>query len=237
MAGVGDPDRPSPGGERYRPLPGLTGLPAHLWAALSPRARAAVGALAVLALLAAGWAAVVLVPSSRDQARQREQGEQARQRALRAERARLTALAARPRSGVLASARPPAAPDAERERRQRMVGMLEATVLRDARARARRGELEGRPRRVRCSPFPASVHSPAPQDDLGRRRGRYECLAVLREFGATEGTEAGALGHLYRAQIDFGTSRYALCKVSAVPGEGGFTPSAPAPYVPVACGG
>lgn len=183
MDGGRHPGGPDPA-ERRHPLPGLAGLPGHLLGGLPPPVRRVLGALAVLLALVAGAGALVVVPSSREDARRLEAEERARQQATRRESVRLA----------------------------------------------------GPIRRARCSPFPPSVRSPAPEDVRGRGRGRYECLAATRDFGATEGTEAGSLGHPYRALVDFDAARYAFCKISMRPGEGGLTrPSAAA--VPRACGG
>ena len=70
----------------------------------------------------------------------------------------------------------------------------------------RAGTLEGTIRRVECEPFPRSLN---PERQLARRRVRLTCLAVTADF------EGGALGHPYRALIDFATGRYAFCKIAA----------------------
>ena len=120
--------------------------------------------------------------------------------------------------------------------RRRAVRMLEAAMYRDARSRVRRGLLAGPIIRARCSPFPASARPSPPEEDLGRAQGRYYCLAATRDFGATDGTEAGSLGHPYRALVDFEVGRYAFCKVTMRPGEGGLTRRSVS-AAPRACGG
>jgi hypothetical protein len=89
---------------------------------------------------------------------------------------------------------------------------LATAIATDARARVRRGELDGRIRRVDCEPFPRTVDGRGADDDLSRRRGRYACLAVTSEF------TGGLLGHQYRALVDFETGRYAYCKISGQSG-------------------
>jgi hypothetical protein len=49
-------------------------------------------------------------------------------------------------------------------------------------------------------------------------------------------TNGGAIGYPYRARVDFASGRFALCKVSGVPGEGSLLQQVAVP-VPVACGG
>lgn len=220
-------------GERHQPLPGLAGLPAHLLGGLPAPVRRILVALAVLLALAAGVGALVVLPASREDARRLEADERTRQEAARRERDRLAAAAARPQAGLLPGGR-----DGQRTvtGRRRGVQALEMAVARDARSRVRRGLMAGPILRATCSPFPASVRSLPPEEDRGRAHGRYECLAATRDFGATEGTEAGSLGHPYRALVDFRAARYAFCKVTMRPGEGGLTRRS-VPAVPTACGG
>ena len=46
---------------------------------------------------------------------------------------------------------------------------------------------------------------------MPRERNRnYSCVAVTAEIARSKGGEAGAIGHPYRARIDFSTGRYAL---------------------------
>ena len=81
----------------------------------------------------------------------------------------------------------------------------------DARARVRRRELDGRIRDVECEPFPRTVDGVGADRDLSRR-GRYVCLAIRSEF------TGGVIGHQYRTLVDFGTGRYAYCKVAGQSG-------------------
>jgi hypothetical protein len=101
---------------------------------------------------------------------------------------------------------------------------LAAAITADARRRVREGALDGPIRRVDCEPFPRSLN---PERLLARRRVRLTCLAVTAEF------ERGAIGHPYRALIDFATGRYAFCKISGRPDP---TPD-PDVTTPRACGG
>jgi hypothetical protein len=109
---------------------------------------------------------------------------------------------------------------------------IEAAIAADARARGLAGPIL----RAVCEPFPATVGRPRPEADLTRRRGGYACLAVTSEIARTSRNAAGVLGHPYRAAVDFATGRYAWCKISGHPGEGGFTYQREV-GVPIECGG
>jgi len=217
------------GDERHQPLPGLAALPAHLLGGLPVPVRRSLVALAVLLALAAGVGALVVLPASREGARRLEAEERTRQETARRERDRLAAVAARPHAGLLPGGREGQRTAAGERRALRG---LETAVARDARSRVRRGLLAGPILRATCSPFPSGARSAPPGGD----RGRYECLASTRDFGATEGSEAGSLGHPYRALMDFRAAQFTFCKVTMRPGEGGFTRRS-VTAVPRACGG
>jgi hypothetical protein len=93
-----------------------------------------------------------------------------------------------------------------------MMDDVAAAIEADARARVRRGALDGRIRRVECEPFPRTVDGVGAERDLSRRRGRYSCLAVTSEF------TGGVIGHNYRVLADFETGRYAFCKIAGQSG-------------------
>jgi hypothetical protein len=80
------------------------------------------------------------------------------------------------------------------------------------------------------------VSASGAEGDLGRRFGRYACLAVTAEFAGSETQEASSIGHPYRMRIDFDSGRYAFCKVSGRAGEGAIQDK-PLVLVPRACGG
>jgi hypothetical protein len=195
--------------DRYEPLPGFTELPAWIWRRLGSRGRTGVVVAFVLAV--AGTA--VLVPAI-DEARDRRVAAEQRERAdLHERRVRELAAEQRPRFGR-----------ADARSRAAALDELAGSIAADARRRVRAGALSGQIRRVDCEPFPRSLH---PERQLARRRVRLACLAVTAEF------ESGALGHPYRALIDFATGRYAYCKVSGRPDP---TPD-PEVTTPRACGG
>lgn len=110
-----------------------------------------------------------------------------------------------------------------------MLDAVEAGILQDARER----RLSGDPRRASCRPFPRGVED---REDPRRRSARYACLAVTADIPRSESNRAGIIGHPYRLLIDYGSGRYAFCKISGVPGEGSFRAKRPV-TVPEACGG
>ena len=55
-------------------------------------------------------------------------------------------------------------------------------------------------------------------EDLSRRDGRYSCIAVTSESGASEDVTGAVLGHTFRALVHFDTGSYGYCKVSGQAG-------------------
>jgi hypothetical protein len=187
---------------RYEPLPGLTALPVWAWRRAGRAAR--IGALLVVLVVIAGG--VALVPALRDSARERDDADQRERAAQRAALARQLEAEQRPVHGRSRSVAPTFAA------RAAVMGEVSAAIASDARARVRRGELDGRIRRVECEPFPRSVDGTGADRDLSRRRGRYSCLAVTSDF------TGGVIGHTYRVLVDFETGRYAFCKIAGQSG-------------------
>jgi hypothetical protein len=137
----------------------------------------------------------------------------------RAELIRRLETEQRPRHRRSTSVAPPEAAASEQlGARSALMNELRAEVLADARARVRRGDLDGPVRRVECEPFPRSVDAVGAHEQLGRRTGRYACVAVTAEFGTGEMGATGVIGHQYRTMVDFETGRYAFCKVSGQAG-------------------
>jgi hypothetical protein len=201
--------------DRYEPMPGIVDLPGWLWRRMGRTARlTALGALIVLVAAAAALVPVIL-ESKEDQAEadRRDRAER------RAELIRRLETEQRPRHRRSSSVAPPgAAPSEQLRARAALVDELGAEILADARARVRRGELDGPIRRVECEPFPRSVDAVGAHEQLGRRTGRYACVAVTAEFGTGEVGATGVIGHQYRTMADFETGRYAFCKVSGQAG-------------------
>ena len=184
-------------GDRYEPLPGLFGLPAHFLRKLSPRGRQIALGLCVLLLVASVATAIALAPRISSSKREHAEAERRAQAlALEKERRRLAAEQ-RPRRGRLAAG---IASNA------RLIAGVEQAVTRDAITRANAGELEHRARRTECRP-------------LGRDRSRLllSCTAITREVPASENSSGVVLGYSYRAAVSLGSGRYALCKTSGVP--------------------
>jgi hypothetical protein len=189
------------------------------------------GAVFLLALVAA---AVALVPSIQESKDDRARSEERARAQARAELARRLEAEQRPRFARSVSVAPAGAGAHERlAARAQLMDELQASVLADARGRARAGSLEGPILRVECEPFPRSVDAIGADSDLSRREGRYSCLAVTAEFERTEQSIGGVLGHQYRTLVDFESGRYAYCKIS---GQAGPSRDQLA-TTPSACGG
>lgn len=196
-------------------MPGLGQLPAWTWRRLGRPGRIAAG----VALLAAIGVAAALVPGIRESKQERAQAERRERVQQREALVRRLEAEQRPRSGRSGSVAP-AGVDAQRRRSARagLMNDLSAAIVADARARVRRGELDGPIRRLDCDPYPRSVDGVGADRDLSRRRGRYACIAVTAEFGRGEAGTGGVLGHQYRVLVDFESGRYGYCKVSGQAG-------------------
>jgi hypothetical protein len=202
---------------RYEPLPGLAELPAWAWRRAGRGVRIGVGLL----LLAAVAAAVAIVPTLRDAAREQDEELRRSRAEQRTELIRRLEAEQRPIHGRSSAVAPTLAARAS------TMDEITAAIEADARARVRRGELDGRIRGVECEAFPRTVDGVGADRDLSRRRGRYSCLAVTAEFSG------GVIGHQYRALVDFQTGRYAFCKIT---GQSGPTRDQLV-TTPKACGG
>jgi hypothetical protein len=180
--------------DRYEPAPEFLELPGWLWRRTSTALK--LGVAAVLAIVVAG--AVAAAIASRSDARRADDA--AARRAAAVQRAEIAKARAEqtPHFGT------------SRGSRAAMAAGMSDAILADARARARTGELKGPILRVACERFPKTV-GPVPRE----RDRRYSCMAVTAEITRSAGGEAGAIGHPYRARMDFSTGRYAFCKISA----------------------
>jgi hypothetical protein len=201
--------------DRYEPMPGIVDLPGWLWRRMGRTAR--LTALGAVILLVA--AVAVLVPVILDSKEDRAAADRRDRAERRAELVRRLETEQRPRLRRSASVAPPGAAAVELlEARSTLMDELNAEILADARARVRSGDLDGPIRRVACEPFPRSVDAVGAHEQLGRRSGRYACVAVTAEFGTGEAGASGVIGHQYRTMADFETGRYAFCKVSGQAG-------------------
>ena len=180
--------------DRYEPLPGFLELPSWLWRRSTTALK--LGAATVL-LLAAGGAVAAAVSLNRDAQRAQDAAAQ-RAAAVHREEVAKTRAEQKPRFGR------------SHGTRTAMADGLSGAILADARARVRAGQLKGPILRVACARFPKTV-GPVPYE----RSRRYSCVAVTAEIARSQGGEAGAIGHPYRALMHFDTGRYAFCKISA----------------------
>jgi hypothetical protein len=215
MAGPRDQDR-------YDPLPGLLQLPRFLFGKLSLRGRRLVIALGVLA--GAGLAAFALfawpaIQETKDERAAREEQRLAEARAERTAELRAEQKVMRDRARIAGLAGPPGEAVAAREV---LLTELEDAIEADARRRVEEGKLEKDILHVECDPFPPTADREDPADDPNTRRGRYECVAVTAVIQATEQNTGGVIGYPFRALVHFRSGRYAWCKISGQPGEGGF---------------
>jgi len=181
-----------------------------------PWRKIAIGA--ALTLIVLGGAAALIVPEieegkdERAEAKRRsdEAYEEAKQRRLAREGKVRTGEGTRP-SGELS-------PAEERRARRTLVHDLENAVTRDARARVRRGNLEGPIARTECEINPPSQR--ARERDLSVRSMEYDCLAIK----AYDPGGRFAVGHSFDAAVDYKRFRFSWAKVCLVPGEGAARP-------------
>jgi hypothetical protein len=221
--------------DRYEPLPGLLEIPGFLVRKIPRNARrpaAFAGAVllaAVAVILALGIPAITESKDERAATGARTEREREAQRAaqlqaeLRLHEGR--GPAARGLTGAQAI-----------EARQALAAQLAADVKADAVSRVQAGEFTQSVARVECERFPRRVGSANPALDPRRPTGRYACLAITADAPASETQNPSSIGYPYRALVHFGSGRYAFCKISGRPGEGGLTRKLPV-RVPTACGG
>jgi hypothetical protein len=216
--------------ERYEPLPGFAELPGWIFRKLGRRGRVAI----VLVLVGLIALALALEPTLRESKQERAASEARERAALRERAIRRLQAEQRPRFRVSGAVAPVgAAPGPRLEARAALMDELAAAIGADARRRVRRSALEGPILGVDCEPFPRTLAGVGADRDLSRRSGRYACLAATARFQAGESSIGGALGHPYRAEVDFQSGRYAFCKISGRP-----DPTAdPRVTTPPACGG
>jgi hypothetical protein len=172
-----------------------------------------------LAALAVAAVAVFIALSLQADRRERERAQNAR--AVAAEKVRLGRLQA-PHRGSATDLRPAAGANeaARLAARAALVRRVEARITADARARAGTGELKGPIRDSECGPFLKAPDAVPDDRALGKRIGRYDCVAVksdIRKDGAT----VGRLGYAFVAALDFDRFTYVWCRNTPPPSEGG----------------
>jgi hypothetical protein len=169
---------------------------------------------AVVALAVAGGAAVLIVPEIEEGKDERAEEERRREAAFEAAKRKELAQQGRPRSGR--GERPPGnlSRAAERRARRGLVRDVERAITRDARARARAGELDGPVLASRCEINPPSQR---PRErDLSVRRMEYECLAIT----SRDPQGQFVVGHTFEAVVDYERFRFTWARVCYPPGEG-----------------
>jgi hypothetical protein len=165
------------------------------------------GAVALVAVAAV--VAVVLSAKADRDARQRA----ADARAAAVERVRLTRLQA-PHRGAATDLRPAAGADATERlaARAALVRRAEDSITRDARARARTGELAGPIRASHCGPYLRAPDAVPDDRVLSKTIGRYDCVAVKTDIAGASGASVGSLGYPFVAALDFRRFTYVWCR-------------------------
>src|SRR3954454_15375714 len=139
---------------------------------------------------------------------------------LRRERARLRAD---PRAHF---ARVPARaarwPIRSRAEQEAVVGALERSITRDARARFKAGTLNARVRRTLCEHLVRPNRQNPPPPPLSAPEAGYECTAVTTFAAPSSRTKQAIIGFPFWARIQFRTGRLAWCKVNLLQSEHGI---------------
>jgi hypothetical protein len=166
------------------------------------------GGAAALVLLAVVVAIVLNAKADRD-ARQRT----ADARAAAAERVRLTKLQA-PHRGGAPDLRPAKGADPQERlaARAALVKRVESSITRDARARAKAGELAGPISGSECGPFLRAPDAVPDDKVLAKTIGRYDCVAVKDDIKGAGGGSVGRLGYPFVAALDFTRFTYVWCR-------------------------
>jgi hypothetical protein len=189
-----------------------------------PRRAFGIGA-AVLFVLAA-LIVLVGIPAVKDDNRRTAERERAAAQARLAQRLRLIAAEQRPHHAK-------AAPTDDVGSRRALVGRLEASVLADARARVRAGDLKGPIRRVDCAPGRRSgAGGVVPENEPSRTRAGYECTAVTSDI---PGHRGASVGYPFKGVVDFRSGRLTWCKANPPPGELVIPDPRKVPRTPAEC--
>jgi hypothetical protein len=183
-------------------------------AVVPPVPKRKVAVLAAVVVVAVGGAVLALAPGIESGKRERAERERAEQARLEAAKRRRLREEGRPRSARLPRPARPLGSRAQLRARLRLVRALEASITRDARARARQGRLEGPVLETRCSIEPPSQR--VRERDLLVPGATYECLAVTRHD--PEGRFD--VGDSFRATIRYRDFSYTWRRVCLPPGEG-----------------
>jgi hypothetical protein len=154
-------------------------------------------------------------------------GREARERAGQAAavadlRARLKRIQA-PHRGAAPSLRAPAGAGSAQQlaARRALVVAVEAQITRDARARAKAGELDGPIAATECGPILKAKDAVPDDRVLSKHIGRYDCVAVKHHIIGIEGKKVAELGHAFVAALNFDTFTYTWCRNTPAQGEAG----------------
>lgn len=174
------------------------------------------GPIAAVALVAAVLVGVLVVLAAQEEERERD--ERAARAVAIAELRRAIAVRQAPHDGAAPELKPApeASPDERRAARRRLVGAAEDAVLRDARGRARTGELDRDVIDARCGPILKSKEAVPDDRVLSKTVGRYDCVAVTAEVPG-----GGALGFAFVVSVDFRTFAFTWCRNTPAQGERG----------------
>lgn len=185
---------------------------------LSRRQRATVGALA-LALIAG---AALLIPHLHQSTVRFDRAQARKQAALEAaERRRLT-RDVQPHRAAGTAAPTALSPGRRLAARRALLARAQASITRDARARVRRGLIDGPIAGTQCDPFPSTPTRRAAENGL--LTARYECIAFKSrvQIPPVNGRRlSGVYGFPFWVVIDYPRGTYVWCKVTPGVGEGG----------------
>ena len=177
-----------------------------------PWRKIAIGAVIVLAIL--GGAAALIVPEIEEGKDERAAEERRADAAYQAAKERRLEREGKVRRGTGTRPSGELSPAEERRARRVLVQELEQAITHDARARVRRGNLDGPILTTECEINPPSQR---PRErDLSVPQMEYECLAIKsRDEGGRF-----VVGHSFDAVVDYRRYRFTWAKVCLRPGEG-----------------
>jgi len=177
-----------------------------------PWRKIALGAVVVGAAL--GIAAALIVPEIEEGKDKRAEQERRRDAAYEAAKQRRLEREGKPHHGTGERPPPGVSPAGERRARRTLVHDLEVAITGDARARVRRGNLEGPILATKCEINPPSQRPL--ERDLSVHRMKYDCVAIK----SRSPTGQFVVGYSFDARVDYRRFRYTWAKHCLIPGEG-----------------
>jgi hypothetical protein len=177
---------------------------------------AAAGAVVVALLAVVG---ALALSNAGDQKARDKATQGARVAALRARLVRIQA----PHRGSAVALKPEAGAGDARQlaARRALVVAVQERITQDARARARSGELDGPIAQTECGPILKSKAAVPDDRVLGKRIGRYDCVAVKHPVVGIDGKQVASLGFAFVAALNFDTYTYTWCRNTPAQGEAG----------------